>query len=277
MKKDTIITPKETVQLLLISLFSALFAYTIIYFLTNMTSLYFAYDFDIPAHFNLYNLTFDIDDASKLWTHDATITLFISRPIAALFMGIISLLALMLVRKKLMSFFFFLMWLTLLAFNNAVGVLADDILAKSGTYHIAILMNFDVSILIVISIIAIYLLIRIGMIVSYIFHASFPNMFYKNQKNRYLLLSLAILVPWLFMFLLPFFSTANDYQTITLLKNSSMLFLLLPLFTLKPNKNKFATLEKVSQTQKYDLINVILFAIGTWLLYYFMIDGVFLY
>jgi len=275
-KKDAIISPKEIVQLLVISLFSALFAYTIIYFLTNMTALYFAYDFDIPTHFNLFKLTFDIDKTSPLWTHDATITLLTSRPIAALFMGIMSLLALILVRKKLMSFFFFLMWLTLLSFNNAVGVLADDILAKSGTYHIAVLMNVDVSILVVISIIAIYLLIRIGMIASYIFHASFPNLFYKNQKNRYLLLSIAILIPWLLMFLLPLADTTKGYPTITLLKNSSMLFLLLPLFTLKPKKNKFTTIEKVSQPQKYDLINVFLFAIGTWLLYYFMIDGVYL-
>ena len=183
MKKDATITPKEIVQPLLISLFSALFAYTIIYFLTNLTALYFAYDFDIPAHFNLYKLFFDIDKTSQLWTHDATITLLISRPVAALFMGIIALLALILVRKKLMSFFFFLMWLTLLAFNNAVGVFADDILAKSGTYNIAILMKFDVSILIVISIIAIYLLIRIGIIVSYIFQASFPSLFYKKKKT----------------------------------------------------------------------------------------------
>jgi hypothetical protein len=60
------------------------------------------------------------------------------------------------------------------------------------------------------------------------------------------------------------------------LKNVSVLAILLPLFIIKPKDAFLAHLDTIQQPQKFDWFNLVLFALGTFLLYYFMVDGVYL-
>ncbi len=268
------ISVTELIQLFFISIISSLFAFALVYFLTNLTALYFAYDFDIPAHFDLYKLF--LDKSNSHWTHDATITILLSRPIASLFIGIAALAALMFIRKKLVSFFFFLLWINLLAFNSAAGILIDDVIARSDTYDVTRLMNLDISIIIILGIVVVYFLFRLGLLNLYVLCSSFPSHYFNNLKNRVLFLFVTIILPWLLMFVLPLFNTAGTYHDITLLKNLSMILILFPLFILKPVDNRFNKLEELSTNPVYDLMNILLFALGAWLLAYFMVDGVYL-
>jgi len=274
-KNNPSINFREIALLFIVSVTSSLFAYALVYFLSNFTALYFAYDFDIPAHFDLYKLYLDKSNAH--WTHDATITILLSRPIASLFIGILALSAVLFIRKKLMSFFFFLLWVNLLAFNSAAGIFVDNIITKSDTYDVTKLMNFDMGVMVLLSIVVVYFLFRLGTINLYVLQASFPRRYFDNLKNRMLFLFTIIILPWLFMFLLPLFNTADNYQFITLLKNMSMIFILAPLFVSKPAEHKFNSAGNLSPVSKYDAMNMILFALGAWLLAYFMVDGVYLW
>ena len=55
-----------------------------------------------------------------------------------------------------------------------------------------------------------------------------------------------------------------------------MIFLILPLFIQKKGNNSFRFTEPLWEIRKYDYLNLALFVLGTFLLAYFMIDGVYI-
>ncbi len=264
-------------QLFVVSSFSAVFAFTLVYFLSNWAALYFAYDFNIPAHFDLNGLLFDVEKTSKLWTFDAKVTILMSRPVSALLIGVFSLAAYIFIKRKLISFFFFLFWMNILSFNLALGGLVDDAIVGSGTYDVLMLMKMNLTAVVFSSLIIVYFLYRVGIINFYVLSASFPKRYLSNRQGRYVFLMMAVVLPWLLLFTFPSFDSASHYSVLGFLKNVSVMVVLLPLFIVNPKEHLLSHLETIRQPQKFDLLNLVLFATGAFLLYYFMVDGVYLY
>ncbi len=264
-------------QLFVVSSFAAVFAFTLVWFLTNWSALYFAYDFNIPGHFNLSGLFFDADKTSPLWTFDATVTILLSRPVAALLIAVLSLGAFVFIKRKLISFFFFLFWMNVLSFNIALGGLVDDAIVGSGTYDVLMLLKLNLTVVVFSSLVIIYFLYRVGIINFYVIAASFPERYFVNPQGRFIFLMMAVVLPWLLLFTFPSFDNSTGYTLLGLLKNMSVMVILLPAFFLKPAKGQMAHLEIIQMPQKFDWLSLVLFATGTFLLYYFMVDGVYLY
>ncbi len=88
-----------------ISVASSILAFLIVFFFSTYSSLFFAYDFDIPASFNLKGISFSTDINSNIWSRDAMVTILLSKPISAVIGGIIFLFILMLRTKKQFQLF----------------------------------------------------------------------------------------------------------------------------------------------------------------------------
>lgn len=260
----------------IISSFAAIFAFTLIYFLTNLVVLYFAYDFNIPAHFDLNGLFFDTDKTNRLWTFDATVTLLLSKSIGALLIAILSLTAFLFVKRKLISFFFFLFWMNVLSFNLALGGLVDEVIIQSDTYIVFVLLKLNFTVVVFSSLVIIYFLYRIGMINFNVVMTSFPKNYFNNRQGKLIFLSVAVVLPWLLLFTIPAFDSTSHYTVINFLKNVSVAIIILPLLIIKPKQSFSNYFETVQQPQKFDWFNLGLFTLGTFLLYYFMVDGVYL-
>jgi len=276
MEKSEPVKLWKLTQLFVISSLAATFAFTLVFFLTNWVALYFAYDFNIPGHFDLNGLVFDTEKAGDLWTFDATVTILLSKPVSALLMAVVSLAAFMFIKRKLISFFFFLFWMNVLSFNLALGGLVDDAIMGSGTYDVLMLMKMNLTAVVLSSLIISYLLYRVGMINYFVVWASFPKNYLNNWQARSVFLMIAIVLPWLLLFTFPSFDSESHYSLSNFLKNVSVLVILLPLFIVKPKDAFFSHLEILNHPQKFDWLNLGLFALGTFLLYYFMVDGVYL-
>ncbi len=266
----------ELFQLFVISSLAATFAFTLVYFLTNYAALYFAYDFNIPGHFDLDGMVFDTENAGDLWTFDATVTILLSKPVSALLMAVVSLAAFMFIKRKLISFFFFLFWMNVLSFNLALGGLVDDAIMGSGTYDVLMLMKMNITAVVFSSLVIIYFLYRIGIVNYYVIKTSFPENYLINWQARVVLLMTVVVLPWLLLFTFPSFDRESHYTLISFLKNISLLTILLPLFIIKPKKVFLSHFKTLQRPQKFDWLNLGLFALGTFLLYYFMVDGVYL-
>ncbi len=266
----------KLIQLMMISSFAAIFAFTLVFFLTHWVALYFAYDFNIPGHFDLNGLQFDVDKSSPNWTFDATVTILLSRPVSAMLIAVVSLAAFMFIKRKLVSFFFFLFWMNVLSFNLALGGLVDDAITGSGTYDVLLLMKMNLTAVVFSSLVMVYFLYRVGMINYFVIWTSFPKNYLNNWQARSVFLTMVIVFPWLLLFAFPSFDSESHYSLISFLKNASVLIILLPMFIVKPKDAFLSHLETLEQPQKFDRLNLVLFATGTFLLYYFMVDGVYL-
>ena len=274
MENKTTIDFKKLALLLTVSMFTALFAYAFIYFITNITTLYFSTDFHIPAHFDFSGITFEVDRTNELWTYDAIVTIFLSGLVVALFVGVVSMLAILFVRKKNISFFFLLLWLNILSFNNVMGTLISDVVTKSGTYQVVLLMHIDIIIFIVIGILSAYFLFRIGMINLFVFETSFSQFFHKGLSNRLYFLVSVIVIPWLLILLLPLLLNSAGFQLNMLIKNISLVFVFLPLFIIKPRIKDPSSIQKHLQLHLSDLMATTLFTMMAWFLFYLISNGI---
>ena len=167
-----------------ISIASAIFAFLLVFFFSNYSSLFFAYDFDIPASFNLEGISFSTAIDSHYLSKDAMVTILLSKPISAVIGGVIFLFVLMLGTKKPVSVIMMLFWLNVFAFNSAFGLLIEDAVSKAGTYEVAVVMNINNVYLIILGIMLAFILFKIGMMNGKLIMLSFPNQKLSALRGR---------------------------------------------------------------------------------------------
>lgn len=223
-----------------VSVVCAISAFIFVFFFSNYPSLFFAYDFDIPASLSLEGMSFPTGADSHSWSRDAMITILLSKPISAFIMGIVFLFILMLETKKPVSVILLLFWLNVFAFNSAFGILIDDAIAGEGTYEVAAAMNIDNVYLIMMSIILAFVLYKIGMMNGRLIMLSFPDQKLFSQKPRTLFFVAIFLIPWLFVVVYTCFSRDAVFSFSGILKNLPAMVLLIPFLTArKPENSKF--------------------------------------
>lgn len=255
-----------------ISLVTAIFAYLLLFLHTNYVTLYFAYDFDIPAYMNLQGVHLLSDTNS--WQRDALITILLSKPISAILAGIIFLIILMIGTKKPVSIILLLFWINVFAFNMAFGLIIDDAIAHSGTYKVALEMNIIQVSLIAISILLTYFLYKIGMMNGRLIIMSFPHQNLCFLKNRIIFFITIFFLPWLAVLFYTYLSGGASVPISEVLKNLPVLVLLIPFLTSEKIKNiEFKYLPTIYHT-KIDLILSILFVISSIVLIFVINNGI---
>ena len=200
------------------------------FFITNYASLYFAYDFDIPAFLNIDGINFHGKSPSN-WSRDAFITIILSIPLAGMIIGIISLLVLILNIKKSVSFTLILIWIVIFSFNSSMGILINDAIGAKGTYEVARLMNISNLLLVAMSVIYAFILLKIGIMISKIIMLSFGFLDLHQLKNRLVFFLSILIFPW-FAAVYIFNLLINEpFSWSFVLINLPVIFLLIPIIT----------------------------------------------
>jgi hypothetical protein len=276
-KTTKIFTAKEALPLLVISLTASLFAKLLVDLMAFFATIYVAYDFDIYSYFDLNGVTFLTPTHSPEWYLDSKVSILLAAPIASMFIGLFSMAGLILIKRKLISFFFLLFWLNLYAFNNSAGILVDDFIAKTGFYNVVVLYKLPNEVLMVTSILAIYILYRIGMVNTLIFRTSIEEQFKNLFKNRLFIFLITIFVPWIANGVLPLFSKNPNIELMFFLRGASMVVLFFPFFTYRPKKKMVSKVEIISKVLPADWVNTALYILGIFMLFMVLNHGVFIF
>ncbi len=262
------------VKSLVISVFSAILAYLLVFLYTNFATLYFAYDFDIPALINLQGIKILTDSSMDDWSRDALVTILLSKPIAATIVGIISLIILMIGTKKPISIIILLFWLNVFAFNTAFGIIIDDAIAKSGTYQVALAMDIGIFTILVLSFLMISILYKIGMMNGRLIINSFPHQNLTYFKNRVVFFMVIFIIPWFMVMIYTYLSGGASVPISEMIKNLPVLVLLLPFLTAEKIKNVGFKYIPTVKHSKIDLFLSIIFVVLSIVLIFVINNGI---
>jgi hypothetical protein len=244
-------------KLTIISIVTAVSAFIFVFFFSNYASLFFAYDFDIPASLNITGIHFTDGIENLSWSRDALITILLSKPISAFFAGMVFLVILMLGNEKSVTTILVLFWLNVFAFNAAFGVLIDDAISGDGTYKVATAMNLGNDYLIIMSIILSFILFKIGMMNARLIILSFPNQNLSSYKHRLIFFILIFIIPWLLVIIYTYFLGGGAFSSFEILKVIPGIILLIPFLTVKKLSNtKFQCLP----SKQFSIIDILMVA-----------------
>ncbi len=257
----------------IISLVAAFFSYVFLYIYANYVVLYFAYDFDIPAYLDINGVVLLGDKNHDNWSRDALITIFLSKPISAVILGIITLIILMIGSKKPVSIILLLFWLNVFSFNEAFGILIDDAIAGSGTYEVAEVMNFGKIFIISGAVILAFLLYKIGMMNGRIIIMTFQNQNLFPFKSRILFFIFIFFLPWIIILVATFSSVNSVLPNSQLIKNLTVIILLIPFLTSGKIKNKEFVYTPIKRHLISDIVYTFVFGLLTIAMIFVLING----
>jgi len=264
---------KQYLVVSVMSLVTALFAYLLLFFAGNYASLYFAYDFDIGAWFSLGGISFDIERPHHLWTYDAEVTIFLSKPLLSLVIGIISLIALILIKRVRLIFFFLLFWLNIFAFNAAFGLFVDDFISRTGLIFVAERMELGLPEIIFSLSISVFIMYRIGMVNSLIFGQLLPKKCKTNIKIKALIVLITIIMPWLMTGIIIIILSYPDHLLTEHLKTLSTAIIFIPFFFCK-GKEPTEKATSLMKFEKYDWLIAFVILVLAFFLYSEMLNPI---
>lgn len=235
-----------------ISILVAFFSHVILFFVSNYSSLYFAYDFDIQAFIGEQGIVYLTPISDTHWTFDALTTILLSRPIASFFLGMASLVLLLFINKKAITWLYFLLWMTIWGINGAIGLLVDDAIFGIGTYEVAKAMDFSFSFILVIGFLSAYFLFLVGILISKLYFVHLIKApFYKKNRRPYLILT-TIVIPWLLVVVVNYGNWIPDFSFSELFKNLTAILLILPFFFFNDRRINIALLRSWNNPSRID-------------------------
>jgi hypothetical protein len=256
----------DYLKMSVISLIATLFSYLLIFFIGNYAVLYFSYDFDIGAWFDISGVHFEQLRENVLWTYDAEVTIFLSKPLIALTIAIISLSLLLLINNLGITGFLFLLWMNIVAFNACFGLFVDDFITQGGLLYVAERMELNMLAMMSSLAITTFIMIRLGMVNSTIFSLLLPEKKKTKFALRTFIVLIVIFLPWLLSGLLIFAFANSSHDLRVHLNTVSTFLIILPFFYSKGREIKDAETKKIKITT-YDwlisgimlILSVILF------------------
>ncbi len=257
------------VKILFTSLIAALFAFSLVRFLSELTLLYFSYDLNIQAVLHLKSIQFLTQSASPDWTRDSIITIYLSKPFMSLLLALAGMIIYALIRRKSQAFYFFLIWLILFALDNAFGTFAQNGIFKTGTYEVTALMDFGSIMMMVVVMLSFYFLYLSGVGMGKLVMLSLPEEFSKNKRIRFPYFLTAYLLPWLLTFGIIFSKSDAGSRTIYLFG----LIILIPTLWSQRSEDGYR-LEPLPPLMYVDLMSSIFYFIGIYLMYTMLSSGI---
>ncbi len=225
---------KKMWPMVFISWVAAFLSYMILFFITGYASLYFAYDFDIQAYLGFGGVVYLTPITSENWTFDAIVTVLLSKPLAAFFLGLFSTFALVMIRCRNTMWFYFFIWMAIWGFNLSLGGMVDDAIFKVETYAVAEVMNFSLSAIIISGFVSAYLMYLLGVIISRFYLQYLKGVAFYSEKRKVLSVLLTIVFPWISVGLISFSSWVPAISAIELSRFATAAVLILPMFFVKP-------------------------------------------
>lgn len=271
--EETNINFKNYLQISLISSIAALFSYLLLFFIGNYVILYFAYDFDIGAWFNITGVHFSQPQTSILWTYDADVTILSSKPILSLIIAIASLLMMLLIKNLRIASLLILLWINIFSFNASFGIFIYDFIVQSGLIYVAEKMELSIGTMIFSMAITTFLMIRIGMVNSTIFTLFLPKKNKTKNPTRLLAVLMFVIVPFLISFIISFVFTSMHHQALVHLNILPSIIIIVVFFFYKGKKIQNTKAKNLNIT-RFDWILSILLLIATVVIYYKMLSPI---
>ena len=260
-------------QLSLVSVISALFSYLFLFYLGNYIILYFAYDFDIEAFFDISGVHFMQEQLNPLWTFDARLTIFLSKPILSLIIAIISLLLTLIIKNLRVSVLITLLWLNIFAFNACFGIFIDDIITQKGLFFVVETMELSLGTMILLTAVTLFFMIRIGMVNATIFSLLLPNKESTKNSIRIIAIIILIIIPAIISFVITYVLTGIYHNSGVHLKILSSFIIIAVLFFYKGKSIKTARVKALNIT-KLDWILSLIFLILSVIMYLHMLHPI---
>ncbi len=261
---------KDELSLVAVSLISGLFAWYLERFLSGMTTLYFSYDLNIKAVFNLNGIRFLTPAVSGAWTRDALVTLNLAAPIMNLFLGLTTLVVYVFIRHKSRSMAFFMIWLMVFSFTGIFGSYLENNVARTGMYALSKIMDIGVVFQIIFVVLALYFLYIMGVAIGKLTALTLPYKFFSEDKIRLSAFLLIFIFPWLVILLLSFKGLS-----------SSMLFtyitgivILLPFNWMQGPEKKGVHLRRMPRHLPVDTFALVVYLLGVLLIRQMMASGI---
>ena len=260
----------EWLKTVAVSFFAALFAWSLIQFLTGLTMLYFSYDLNIGAKLTLSGIDFLSPLHDPVWTRDAIISVYLSGPFMNFGLGISFFIAYTFIPRKTQSFSFFMLWVMVFSFTRMFATFAENAIQHTGVYRVSQLMHIGDVPLIVSVVVALYFLYLTGLSIGKLIMLSInPKHIYEDHmKTNYFLF--AFVIPWLLVFGFWFNETRFNLHIIYLLG----IVVLIPFLWSKGPENRGFKLMTQPSFLGIDVIATLLFILGSLLLREFMASGI---
>lgn len=211
----------------ILSLTLFLITYFVVVFVTGLSKLYIAYDFDIPATLYLHDTVFHIPDNHPLWTRDALTSVLMAAPVSSFALSIGGLFMFIARKKKTLLMLYSSIWLLLQSFNMTFGLISENIITHNGITRIAELQGLGKSALLVCLGMSLYFMFHFGAFTSRLLFAHSSTTF---RYHRYLTVINFFFLPWLLGNLIILLPSYPDHNFRDLLAKSMMLVMLLPAF-----------------------------------------------
>jgi hypothetical protein len=255
---------KQLPRIFALSSICVLFTYTLLFIFTNYSTLYFAYDFDIGAYFDIGGIRFEVDQNNPLWTRDAIVTVLLAQPLTALVIGIASLLIFISVKKLNPLLFFMLLWFILLGLVFAFGPLFTDVFTKTSIYVVTEKLGLSLEFMVFFLAVNIYILFRFGKVNAQVFWGRLLSVAGNDVKQRIKILAFSVIGPWFLTAIIFLGLTENHCLFDAHLQLLFLFFMLLPIFFCKCRQNTSSTENKEEFViRKVEWIAMLLMVVAT--------------
>jgi hypothetical protein len=225
-------------SLFLQSLSFYVLAYLLIYVFAGISTLYIAYDMDIPVRLLADEIQFNLADDSPLWTFDAIVSVFMTAPVISFIVGVVSLLIYQFFTRISVSFLLAIIWLFLHAFNQTFGLVSEDLITQTGLTRVANTLEIA-NFMIVITIgVSLFFLFKAGTFGGKLFFFHMPEKLFKQKYKRFKLLLFTFFLPWITGSLVFFLISWPLITPKEIILSLLMLFMLICLAFVRPYKRK---------------------------------------
>ncbi len=219
--------------ILLQSLGVFLLAYLFVYLLSGLSVLYIAYDLDIPARLFGNRIEFGITETNPLWTGDAIVSVFMSKPVSSFIMATISILMLLLLKPKKFWIQLFYIWVFLHGFNFTFGLLSEDLLLQRGLFRVANVMDIRQIALTLTIGISIFFLLKAGSLAGKLYFSKVFQLKPENKNTQLINFQYTFLIPFFVGSLLVLILNFNATKPKDFLLIASMFLSLIPIIFTK--------------------------------------------
>jgi len=263
-------TKTKLVHLSLQSLAFFLITYYVSYFISGLSVLYIAYDFDIPATLYKNSVQYAVDETSKVWTSDATTSILMATPVSSFVVSIVSIFIFMVIRRKGALFLYACIWLFLQAFNMSFGLISENIITQTGLVRVANQMGIKTAMMMITIGISVFLMIKSGVFISKLFYAHCDTELLSRRSGKTATSLAFFFVPWFAGSLTILLLAGEDLDIKDFILSGFMMVLLLPaLFVRKPENH-----QRFPVTFTSTLPLMILASIATLISYYLLHKGI---
>jgi hypothetical protein len=260
----------QPLQVALLSLTSAVFAFVLLHLLSELTLLYFSYDLNIHAVHHLEDVQFLTKFTNPDWTRDSIITIYLSKPIMNFGVGLAGMVLYAIIKRKSQSFSFFLIWLIIFALNNAFGTFAENMIFRSGIYEVTNLMNFGGVMMTIVILLSFYFLYISGVGTGKLIMLGLPQKQIYKGRIKFSYFIVAYFIPWLITFLIIFSKSDSS----SLIIYGFGFIILLAILWSRDLGSEEMHLEPLPPLMWIDLISLIFYTLGIFLMYTILVSNI---